>query len=148
MKPTEFIGYTHKLALAQPKYKPLPIKIESAHDPESPKIRKFTYCYELNDMEIAQIVLTRKMFGVQVGSCFHPVNMHTANPGHCVMVPYKESPGLYEVWVPLSDGSEKYVHGTTVEEVFFKLSSEIADFSAEQFFFYEKPTTAINEQGE
>lgn len=77
MQPVEFSEQTHILAKDQPQYTPLPVHID-----ETNEATPMTFCCELSDEEIAELVATKKLWFTQstFGKPFQPVRLSTQNP--------------------------------------------------------------------
>lgn len=77
MQPIEFPQQTHILAKDQPQYTQLPVHID-----ESNQATPMTFCCELTDEEVAELIATRKLWLTQstFGNRFQPIRLSTQNP--------------------------------------------------------------------
>lgn len=77
MRPIEFPQQTHILAKDQPQYTPLLVHID-----ESSQATSMTFCCELNDDEVTELIATRKLWLMQstFGNRFQPIRLSTQNP--------------------------------------------------------------------
>jgi hypothetical protein len=77
MQPVDFPQRTHILGEGQPQYVPLPVHIDQNSD-----ATPMTFCCEVSDEEIAEIVATKKIWFTKstFGKPFQPVYLTTKNP--------------------------------------------------------------------
>jgi hypothetical protein len=95
MKAIDFPQRNCMLAEDQPEYETLPVFVEMKEvivenkpgDPQLAILTKtipwsMTACFELSDEELAEIILTKRIFYTQMvfGSNFQPISMSTKNP--------------------------------------------------------------------
>lgn len=78
MNPVSFTQQTHVIGKGQPQYVPLPAHVDETQ-PEVP----FTFCFELDESEIAELVQTKKL---TFNKGFQPIRLSTRNPFEDVVI--------------------------------------------------------------
>lgn len=148
MESIKFPEANSDLAKSQPQYRPL--YICKLPDPDGhPGVFSYTYKLELSDMEIAQIVKTKCLYGSQIGNCFHPSNTLSNSPFLSVLVEWrKEADDLYHAWVKNNAGIVDGFSAVTPETLIDTIIGKYNDLdSADQLFFREKSALSVGENG-
>lgn len=156
MDPIEFPEQTNKLAKGQPQYRVLPVHIKTivAHERnDAGEIIKLGYSeytckYQLTDLDILQILETRSVYFMQSGSIFHPIRPSIFNPFYCVQVTYRKvSDMVYDIWVPMSDGSEAIFLNTPYLEIIKTIKQKLGNVTPESIVWIERPEMGVDKDG-
>lgn len=147
MEPIKFPEMTGSLAKAQPQFRPLSVHIMDVPS-EGVGIKRFTTKYELSDLEIEQIIMTRSFYFGQIGNCFHPISPSVTSPFFAVEVLYQKIENGYDAWVKANDGTEYAFFGTDANELIRIILNKFMDLkTADQLYFREKSSLSVSEKG-
>lgn len=141
MQPITFPEATHKLAKSQPQYRVLPVRVTPID--EQSGINEYTCKYELSDLELAQINLTKTFLFTQTGNCFHPICPEVANRWKYLPIEYKGN----TAWVPLANGETEMITALSPVLLLNNILARFPELAADSIYFFEKPELAIDEQG-
>lgn len=141
MNPLKFPEATHTLAKNQPGYRVLPVRLTPI-DTEN-GVNEYTSKYELSDLELAQINLTRSFFFTQTGNCFHPICPEVANRWRYLPIEYLGN----TAWVPLDNGEKEIIVGASAVLLLSAILSRFPELKADSIYFFEKPVMGIDEGG-
>lgn len=147
MTPVKFPEQNQTLARSQPQYRTLPVRIETP-DEGKPEWIRFTAKYELNDLEIAQIIRTRSFYSSQEGFGFNPSSNMICKPWNGLVIEYRMEESLCECWVPMEDGSKTHVTTPDAPSMVDLLTESYPHLNADNLHFVERPELSINEKGE
>lgn len=147
MQPINFPQANNKLAKSQPQYKPLPVYIEVINSGQPGEHLQYTCRYELTDLDIEQLKKTRAFYFSQFGNCFHPILPQINTPFGVCNVSFEQlENGNYNFAIPMSSGGIETLNNVpkdlAIDEIMLW-----GNLTAEQIYFYEKPTSGIDEGG-
>lgn len=148
MESIKFPEANGDLAKSQPQFRPL--YVCKLPDPDGmPTVFSWTYKLELSELEIAQIVKTKCLYGTQIGNCFHPSSTRCENPFFSVLVEYIfEEDLLYHAWVKNNNGNVDEFYAASPNILINNIVNTYDDLdSADQLYFREKSTWSVSEKG-
>ncbi len=133
MKPVHFKEVNVTLGKGQPEYQELPAQYNDDLT-EAP----FTFCYELDESELAQIAKTGRIWLKQLTfkKPFQPIQPTIYNPFYVIELPYyKTDIGTVVGMVPLEGGGFDSIPGTSVGNLIDEITTRYIDLKAENFYF-------------
>lgn len=147
MESIKFPQVTGTYAKSQPQYKTL--HLHEMELPDEKGVKQYTAKYQLNDFEVAQIVKTRSLFSVQVGSVLHPSSVRAEDPFFAVPVSfYKDDDGYFTCIVSDVAGKEHKFHSSDASGIIDTIVNFFTDLSSpDQLYFIERSVATIGPGG-
>lgn len=150
MKAVKFPEHNSVLGANQPGMTPLPAFIIETPAPVpigSLKVKNFIFRFELTDLDIEQIKLTRGFYFCQTGTGFHPIDAVIGSPFKFIAVEYeKHDNGTYTIYIPTASGKVELL-AASLDGVIDMVVEGVPDITADNILFIEKPKLQVGSDG-
>jgi hypothetical protein len=173
MEPINFEGVNTQMGKGQPQYNIVPVQmveitpaevcycckgsgLDSVNFPcdvcnglghTKPAWNEYRCRYQLNEMEIAQLLKNKCFYISQEGYGFNPILPLCEDVKNVILIDYQITDGIVEAWIPMADKTE--MHTVAPDPLsMVELICSAYDLLPENLGFRLRYTTFVNEKGE
>lgn len=167
MEAINFEGVNTQMGKGQPQYRILPVQTTEISPAEvcpdcedwlcddckgtgiiKPAWNEYRCRYELNDMELAQIIKTKSFFLIQSGFGFNPIFPSVEDINQVLLIDYLVAENMVECWVPLIDKTEAHLVAPDPLSMVELICTSYPNLQPENLGFRERKTLGVNVNGD